>query len=83
MTDGNSNGKEWQNEEAELEAKAEHDRKTAFASQDPTKSTVAADVPTDGRKRKRKPSRKVQEMEDATSEGGINKKTKIELQNLV
>jgi len=83
LTDGHSNGKEWQNEEAELEAKAEHDRKTAFASQDPTKSTVAADVPTDGRKRKRKPSRKVQEMEDGTPQGGIIKKEKNELKNLV
>jgi len=85
LTDGHSNGKEWQNEEAELAAKAEHDRKTAFASQDPTKSTVAAEVTTVGRKRTRKKSRKVKEMEDDASQGVIIKKEKIEieLQNLV
>ena len=90
LTNGHSNGKEWENEEAELEAyeeaqnaTAEHDRKTAFASQDPTKSTVAAEVTTAGRKRTRKPSLKVKEMEDAASQGVVIKKEKIELQNLV
>ena len=127
-TDGHSNGKEWQNEVAELEqlemmndreraeylevkycidaekaenmevkyimreneklkakeeAKKKHDRKTAFASQDPTKSTVAADVTATESKRKRKRSLKVIEMEDATSQGGVNKKEKIDLKNLV
>jgi hypothetical protein len=84
LTDGHCNGKEWQNEEAELEAKAEHDKKTAFASQDPTKSTVAADVTTAGRKRTRKPTRKVQEMEEAASKQVYIKQEKDEqLKNLV